>query len=136
MLMRVILTALVAVLFAAPSAKADKPGKRTALDDRVDRALAYLNRTQEEDGSWRGGGQNNAAITGLAVMAFLSAGHVPGEGRYGETIEKGVDAVLKMQQSGGLVGTNAGHVMYHHGICTRVEWRPDRDVERVGDRSS
>jgi hypothetical protein len=51
-------------------------------------------------------------------MAFLSAGHVPGEGRYGETIDKGVRAVLKMQQANGLIGTDSGHVMYHHGICT------------------
>jgi hypothetical protein len=101
------------------SANAEKAGKRTALDDRIDRALAFLHKTQEKDGSWKAGGHGkNAAISGLAVMAFLSAGHVPGEGRYGETIEKGVNAVLGMQQSNGLIGSDSGHVMYHHGICT------------------
>jgi hypothetical protein len=110
---------LLIALVAVHTALADKPRKRTALDDRIDRALAYLHQSQEKDGSWKAGGHGkNAAISGLAVMAFLSAGHVPGEGKYGETIEKGVNAVLEMQQSNGLLGTNSGHVMYHHGICT------------------
>ena len=51
-------------------------------------------------------------------MAFLSAGHVPGEGHYGETVEKGIRWVLKAQQANGLFASNGGHEMYHHGICT------------------
>jgi hypothetical protein len=112
------LTVLILLASALP-AYADKPARRTALDDRIDKALAFLYRTQDDDGAWRAGGHGrDAAITGLSVMAFLSAGHVPGEGRYGETIEKGVRAVLKMQQPSGLFAQNSGHVMYHHGICT------------------
>jgi len=104
---------------AGPARAAEKSSRRTALDDSIDKALAYLARAQEGDGSWRAGGvQRNAAVTGLAVMAFLSAGHVPGEGKYGDAVEKGVRAVLKMQQPSGVIATQAGHVMYHHGICT------------------
>jgi hypothetical protein len=51
-------------------------------------------------------------------MAFLSAGHVPGEGRYGEVVEKGVRWVLAYQQPNGLIGTGDRQAMYHHGICT------------------
>jgi hypothetical protein len=51
-------------------------------------------------------------------MAFLSAGHVPGEGPYGETVEKGIRAVLKAQHANGLIAAEGGHEMYHHGICT------------------
>src|SRR5262249_10116096 len=133
--MRRILTALVILLCAAYPASADKPNRRTALDDRIDRALAFLARSQDEDGSWRAGGHGkNAAITGLAVMAFLSSGHVPGEGKYGETIEKGIKAVLGEQQPNGLIGNNSGHVMYHHGICTlmlaEVAGMTDGDLAR------
>jgi hypothetical protein len=133
--MRFITTAIVLLsCAAAPLVAGDKQSKRTALDDRVDRALAFLHRTQESDGAWRAGGGKNVAITGLAVMAFLSAGHVPGEGRYGETITKGIEAVLREQQNNGLVGDRSGHVMYHHGICTlmlaEVAGMTDGDLAR------
>jgi hypothetical protein len=51
-------------------------------------------------------------------MAFLSAGHVPGEGPYGKNIEKGIRGVIKMQAPNGLIATDASREMYHHGICT------------------
>ncbi len=50
-------------------------------------------------------------------MAFLSAGHVPGEGPYSETVEKGIRWVLAQQQKSGLFG-GSGLEMYHQGICT------------------
>jgi len=109
---------VVVLCSAAPVTAAE--AKRTALDDAIDKALLYLHRTQDKnDGSWKAGrGGSNPAVTGLAVMAFLSAGHVPGEGRYGETVEKGIRWVLRAQQSSGLIATEGGHEMYHHGICT------------------
>ncbi len=70
------------------------------------------------DGSWRASGTRNPAISSLAIMAFLSAGHVPGEGKYGKVIEKGVEWVMKQQQPNGLIASEHGHEMYHHGICT------------------
>src|SRR5262249_57606758 len=82
---------LILLLAVMPAPAAEPPAKNTPLDRAVDRALAYLHNTQDRtDGAWRAGNQKNPAITSLAVMAFLSAGHVPGEGRYGPTLEKGV----------------------------------------------
>src|SRR5262249_17350789 len=112
-------TALLAALCCPPLAlAADKPSR---MDEAVANALEFLQRTQEKDGSWQAGRMGKSpAVTSLAVMAFLSAGHVPGEGRYGETIEKGISWVLKKQQENGLLAPNdgGGHEMYHHGICT------------------
>src|SRR5437899_12419384 len=51
-------------------------------------------------------------------MAFLSAGHVPGEGKYGRTISDGVSWVLAQQRPNGLLASEGGHEMYHHGIAT------------------
>src|SRR5262249_2958079 len=62
--------------------------------------------------------RKNPAVTALCVMAYLSAGHVPGEGRYGDTVKKGVECVLAAQHPNGLIATEGHHEMYHHGICT------------------
>lgn len=111
------LSILTAVLLLTPLNELRDPGD--ALDKSIDRALVFLERMQESDGSWRAGRYNkHAGITGLAVMAFLSAGHVPGEGPYGETVERGIRWVLNRQQANGLIATEGHHEMYHHGICT------------------
>ncbi len=119
--MRYAVLSLCYPLGAVVSAKAaDPPAKDEALDKSVDHALAFLQSTQLDDGAWAagGGGGANPAVTSLCVMAFLSAGHVPGEGRYGETVEKGIRWVLKAQQDNGLIASNGGQEMYHHGIST------------------
>jgi hypothetical protein len=89
-----------------------------AVDQAVDRALRFLQSVQESDGSWKAQGRKNPAITALAVMAFLSAGHVPGEGPYATVVERGVRWVLKTQHANGLIASVGQHEMYHHGICT------------------
>ena len=118
--MRTTILSLCLIVAASGFARAaDPPVVDPALDKSVDRALAFLQSTQLADGGWttQGGGANPAA-TSLSVMAFLSAGHVPGEGRYGETIEKGIRAVLKAQHENGLIAVDGGQEMYHHGIST------------------
>src|SRR5690348_15882525 len=108
------------VLFgaAALAPAADPPVKDEQLDKSIDQALAFLASTQLQHGGWqagpRGAGQANPAVTSLCVMAFLSAGNVPGEGRYGENVEKGIRWVLKAQQDNGLIAGNGGQEMYHH----------------------
>jgi hypothetical protein len=106
---------LVGGVHAEPS-KQDENSKR--VDAAIKNAIQFLAKSQNADGSWSAGRGQDPAISGLAVMAFLSAGHVPGEGPYGKTVEKGVRAVLKMQHPNGLFAANSGHEMYSHGICT------------------
>jgi hypothetical protein len=102
------------------------------VDDAIELGLSYLARSQSNNGSWtiggggfggfgvnlRGGGDGDIAITSLAVMAFMSAGHVPGEGRYGEVVERGIRWVLSRQARDGKLTPNNGFEMYHHGIAT------------------
>lgn len=114
--------ALAAVVLLAPQARA-ADNERSAEDKKVDhaieKALAFLAATQDRtDGAWRSRSGKNPAITSLAVMAFLSAGHVPGEGKYGDVIERGIRRVLKWQHANGLIAGEGGHEMYHHGIST------------------
>jgi hypothetical protein len=125
--MKRILTILVLALFAIP-ANADAP-KREGFEVAVDNAIQYLANSQNADGSWNSGGgfgggfrggNRDPAITALCVMSFLSAGHVPGEGKYGQAIEKGVQFVASQQQENGVFAGNqfGMTVMYSHGICT------------------
>jgi hypothetical protein len=93
----------------------------TAIDRSVKRGLEYLRSTQKPDGAWESGGFGRAtSVTSLAVMAFLAAGHVPGEaGPYREAIERGIRYVLAHQRSDGMLVSNTSHgPMYCHGIST------------------
>lgn len=106
---------LTPVFFVLTSVVHAQPAKKDRLEDSVNRALEFLQSMQEKDGSWNG----KPAITALSVMAFLSAGHMPGEGPYGGNVEQGIRWVLKGQQPSGLFATGEfGLEMYHHGICT------------------
>src|SRR5262245_8450704 len=76
------------------------------MDKAVTRAVELLHNTQDKStGSWSAGraSRQNIAVSSLAVMAFLSAGHVPGEGKYGKTIERGVRWVLEQQRPNGVL---------------------------------
>src|SRR4051812_5384828 len=67
-----------------------------AVDDRgvdlaIVNALKFLSAAQRPNGSWEvSAGNESTAATSLAVMAFLAAGHVPGEGPYGQAIDRGI----------------------------------------------
>jgi hypothetical protein len=92
------------------------------VESSIDRGLEWLARNQERDGSWTGGGTRgarSAAVTGLAAMAFMARGHVPGQGKYGETLNRAIDFVLSVQQPDGLLAAaDLRHPMYDHGICS------------------
>jgi hypothetical protein len=97
----------------------------------VDRALDWLARNQNKDGSWTASvgfklnqqyevtsnDQPHVGVTALAGMAFLSAGHLPGRGRYGETIRKATDFVLSCVQTNGIIAANETR-MYSHAFAT------------------
>ncbi|MEZ6142736.1 MAG: prenyltransferase/squalene oxidase repeat-containing protein [Zavarzinella sp.] len=115
----------------APDALAQQRAPtREPFEDAVDRGLEWLSKNQSQDGSWmtgrafgninQGRGIREPAVTALAVMAFLSAGHVPGEGKYAEVIDKGIRYVTSSQHRNGLFAAQptSQTIMYSHGICT------------------
>lgn len=118
------LSLLCLTLLARAEDEPAKPLLRPApIDKAVDRALEMLHKTQDRSaGSWGAGrvSRQNIAISSLCVMAFLSAGHVPGEGKYGATIERGVRWVLDQQRPNGVLAADGEgeQEMYHHGIAT------------------
>jgi hypothetical protein len=128
-LTRIVLAAALLIAAQPSRLKADDPAaaKKAAplvaapADLAIHRALEHLKGAQAVDGSWSSGGFGPAtSITSLAVMAFLAAGHVPGEpGPYREAIEKGIRYVLAHQHANGLLVSQSSHgPMYCHGIST------------------
>jgi hypothetical protein len=108
---------------------------------KTDKALDYLESKQIKEGAEAGSWSTNQAFNGLALLAFMSAGHVPGRGKYGDIIDKGVvkPGVLtrgkkymlsKVQPTGYL----SSGTMYEHGLATLAlaemyGMDPDPDLE-------
>lgn len=89
----------------------------------IDSGLASLASRQAPDGSFGSGSiyRKNVAVTGLAGMAFLSAGHTPGRGKYGEVVQKATDYLLARCRPNGFIVEDEGRThgpMYGHGFAT------------------
>lgn len=92
----------------------------------IDRGLAFLNRSQSNDGSYGDGSGPNAAITGLAALALMSGGHHPGRGQYGRSVSRAMDHLVNRALANSPVGyLNSGDGgfghgggMYQHGFAT------------------
>ena len=93
------------------------------VQSSVDRGLDWLAHTQDtRTGSWPVNLDRptpSIAVTSLAVMAFMARGHVPGQGPYGDNVNRGIDFVLTQQQDNGLLSSaNIRQAMYDHGIAS------------------
>jgi hypothetical protein len=76
-------------------------GDWARVESSIDRGLEWLAGQQQEDGRFPSEDSIQPAITSMAVMAFLSRGHVPDHGRYGAKISRAIDFVLATQRRHG-----------------------------------
>ena len=88
----------------------------------IDRGLAWLASRQTDDGAFGGSGYSrNVAVVSLAGMAFLSGGHTPGRGEYGQHVNRAISYVLQAADDSGFICeteyTSHGP-MYDHGFAT------------------
>ncbi len=87
----------------------------------VEKGLAWLAAHQAPEGRFGDGGGYGATsgITALAALAFMSAGNLPGRGKYGDNVRKALDYILDSSQESGLLSADDSHgVMYSHGFAT------------------
>jgi hypothetical protein len=126
-------TAAMALLGRSPGGDPESLPDGTAAKDMItpdaqraiDRGLAYLARTQGEDGSWgdRPMYGGHVAIVGLGGLAFLAGGHQPGRGPYGQIVTRALRFILSMEQANpvGFLFNRAANQhgpMYGHGFAT------------------
>ena len=82
-------------------------------------ALRYLTTQQMPSGSFVHDENHQAALTAYALIAFMSAGEVPGEGEFGHTVTQGEDFLLDCCRPDGYIAAATGeNNMYGHGIGT------------------
>ncbi len=105
----------------------------------VQAALQWLAANQHDDGRWdcsrhgggretktlghdRGGagGEADTAVTGLAVLAFLGAGHTHLDGKHQANVRRGLGFLARSQAADGNLAGNAELFarMYCHGMAT------------------
>jgi hypothetical protein len=120
----------------APSERATPPAPAYEDDadvrDAVERGLKWLAREQAPNGAWiqdlgykfnegynvTAEGKGHVGVTSLALMAFLSGGHLPGRGVYGKTVERGTDFVLSCVDGQDGYVSHEGSRMYSHAFAT------------------
>lgn len=110
---------LLAVLSWSPAGFSQSPnvGEMVSRDvhEIYAKGLAFLERTQNERGTWPAGEGAGPGTTGLAVLAFLASGEDPNFGPYRDVIRNGLRHIISSQS--GVTGY-MGPSMYHHGFAT------------------
>lgn len=87
------------------------------VDQAINRGLLWLRAVQNPNGAFQAGA-NSTAITGLGLLAHLSAGITPREAQAGPALLKAIQFILDAQDQTGYFGWRDGSRMYGHGIST------------------
>src|SRR5262245_9896190 len=104
----------------------------------LERGLAWLAKNQGVDGNW---GSNDLGLVSMGALAFMSAGHAPGRGKYGRELDKALEFIISRSRPSGLLNiADAQRDMYNHGLATFVLGQAhgmttskDRKLNRVLD---
>lgn len=122
----------------APTTDAPDQGPidANAVQFTLDRSLQWLVRHQAEDGRWdsdrfEGAGKDgmlkgiamyDVGVTGMAVLAFLDAGHSPAaKGPYQGALKAGLKWLLDQQDAeGGLAPRGDPHFVYNHALAAEA----------------
>lgn len=117
----------------------ERMGGSRETERAVALALEWLKRAQEPDGSWsskRHGGEVNCdtAMTGMALLCFLSAGHThTQDGPYRETVSRAIDRLTSRQLPDGNLApdeTMYGQTIASVALCEAYAMTHDAKLAR------
>src|SRR4029079_5526539 len=120
---------------------ADAPSEITpASEASLERGLAWLAKKQGADGNC---GSSDLGLVSMGALAFMSAGHAPGRGKYGRELERALEFITSRSRPSGLLNiADAQRDMYNHGLATFVLGQAhgrtlgkDRKLNRVLDQA-
>ena len=77
------------------------------LDASVKRGLEWLITQQADNGSFKGIDAGQPAVTAFGLMAFLSTGESPVDGKYSKQLSKSIDYIASQQKPNGLIAVFA-----------------------------
>lgn len=110
-----LLALVIAVCIDAAPLRAQLNEER--VESAVASGLAFLARLQSDDGSVGSADGPKVATTGLSLLAMLSAGQTQDVGRYGLTVRRMVEYLLRVAPADGYFGRVDGSRMYGQGIA-------------------
>ncbi len=109
--------------YGGGSTKADQ------LEGAVYRALNWLQKIQNEDGSW--GAAYKPGMTGLSLLALLAHGETQTSKQYGETVQKGVQWLMDQGRKNKNI-LSMQNMGYQHAIATYA-LSEDYALTQIGD---
>lgn len=91
-----------------------KAGGNQKTESAVLRALRWLKKTQNENGSWTADKNYQEAVTGLCLLAYLAHGETPTSEEFGVTVQKSMQYLSDRVNANALPKGN--HYPYINGI--------------------
>lgn len=89
-------------------------GGSQQTEGAVLRALRWLKKNQQTDGSWM---NHRPAMTGLALLAFLAHGETPASDEFGKTVEKAIRWLVANRDPRGGWPRRYEHAIASYAIC-------------------
>ena len=114
-----------------------KFGGDRMTEDAVLRALRWLKKNQQPNGSWKA---QPIAMTGLAILTFLAHGEKPGESaEFGPTVQKALEFLLKSQRAdgkfNGMDGNEYAHPIATYALCEAYGMTLNPNVKAAAERA-